>query len=170
MNKKSLVKVNARSTLKLSEPKAKLKNKKERQYKVYLSNPCQANKTLYAQKKQIYEKTLLEKKNDFSTSLFDKYKGDIKKTWSMVNRLLGKTKSKFCQVLKINGVLETDPKKLSNEFNKYFANIAESIKSQLPRSEKHFRDYLPLPSHSTRRSIYFWPTDIYEVKEIIMSS
>ena len=51
---------------------AKLKNKKERQYKVYLSNPCQTNKTLYTQKKQIYEKKLLEKKNEFSTGCSNK--------------------------------------------------------------------------------------------------
>ena len=88
----------------------------------------------------MYERELLEKKNKFSTILFEKYKGDIKKTWSMVNRLLGKSKSKVCQSLEINNTLETDPAILADEFNKYFANIAERIKSNLPQPRKNFRD------------------------------
>lgn len=146
----------------------KLKNKKERLYKDFLFNRTTANKRAHDKQKYIYEKKLMDKKNEFKTSLFLKYKGDIRKTWSLVNRLLGKSKARVCQSLKIDDSLVTDPKTLSNEFNKYFSKIAETMKANLPPARKNYRQYLP-PS-STRRSIYFWPTDPNEVKEIIMSS
>ena len=73
-----------------------------------------------------------------------------------------------CQSLRINGVLESDPIKLANEFNLYFESIAERIKSKMPHVRRHYRSYLP--RHSTRRSVYFWPTGPLEVKDTVLLS
>ena len=70
--------------------------------------------------------------------------------------------------LKINNVLENDPKILVEEFNTYFAKIAENIKAEIPQSRKKYRSYLP--RHSTQNSVYFWPTDPLNVKENTLSS
>ena len=82
-----------------------------------------------------------------------KYKGDIRKTWSLVNGLIGKSKTQICQSLLINGSKVTDQKVLADEFNKYFSSIAEKMKEKLPQSRINYRSYLP-PS-PTRSSIYF---------------
>ena len=94
-----------------------LKNKKERSYKSYLRNPNRYTKSASDLNKCIYEKRLMEKKNEFRTTLFQKHRGDIKKTWSMVNHLLGKSRGQVCQSLKLNDVLQSNPKTLANEFN-----------------------------------------------------
>ena len=146
----------------------KLKNKRERLYKVFLSTRDAQSKHAYDYQNQIYVNKLLEKKNEFSTSLFEKYKGNIKATWSMINRLLGKSKQQICQSLKIKNTLETDPKILVEEFNRYFSNIAETIKAKLPQPRKNYRSYLP--RYPSMRSVYFWPTDPQEVKDLTMSS
>ena len=146
----------------------KMKRKKEHLYRSFLANRDTRSKSAYDHQNQSYEKKLLEKKNIFLTSFFEKYKSNIKATWSMINRLLGKSKSQVCQSLKIRNTLETDPKILAKEFNQYFANVAENIKAELPQSRKNYRSYLP--RQSTLRSVYFWPTDPNEVKQITLSS
>ena len=147
---------------------AALKIKKNDPTKSTYSTLTELQKSASDLSKCIYKKKLMEKKNEFRTTLFQKYKGDIKKTWTMVNHLLGKSRGQICQSLKLNNVLESDPKILANEFNSYFESIAERMKSNMPLVRRHYRSYLP--RHSTRRSVYFWPTGPLEVKEIILSS
>ena len=147
---------------------AALKIKKNDPTKSTYSTLTELQKSASDLSKCIYKKKLMEKKNEFRTTLFQKHKGDIKKTWFMVNHLLGKSRGQVCQSLKLNDLLELNPKTLANEFNAYFENIADRIKSNMPLVRRHYRSYLP--RQSTMRSVYFWPTEPLEVKDITLLS
>ena len=60
----------------------------------------------------------------------------------------------------------TNPYDIVNNFNNYFASIAETTKRSIKYSHKHFSDYLSNESSST---IFLQPTDKEEVANIISS-
>jgi hypothetical protein len=81
-------------------------------------------------------------------SLFEKYKDDVKKTWSAINGILNRSKKKrdFPKHFLIHGQYASDPKFISNEFNKFFVNIGSSLSDSLivPQN-RSFEEYLTTP-------------------------
>ena len=51
--------------------------------------------------------------------------------------------------LKMANVVESDPTKIADEFNRYFTNIAPKIWQDIPRSRKSFRDYMGRPNQNS---------------------
>ena len=41
-----------------------------------------------------------------------------------------------------NEINVSDPKKIAELFNKYFANVGANIDGKIPKPLKHFRDYM----------------------------
>ena len=62
--------------------------------------------------------------------------------------------------------MTSDKKLIAESFNKYFTEIAEKIKKNLPSTKRSYREYL---DESCRNSFFFTPTTPDEVKNIIMS-
>ena len=57
---------------------------------------------------------------------FKLYKGDIKKTWLIVNKALSKKQtSDLSQIFTIGNKLTSNSNEIANEFNKYFINIGK---------------------------------------------
>ena len=68
-----------------------------------------------AAKKEYYQKHLLEVKNN------------VKKTWKVINTVLGRTKTKNLFKLSIDGKEVSDKKEIATKFNSYFfTSIKES--------------------------------------------
>ena len=80
---------------------------------------------------------------------FDKAKGDMKKTWQLINDLRGKHKEKPKPSFIINSELIKNRRIIATEFNTYFTSIAsklnnDAIQSGIPISEiPDFSSYLP---------------------------
>ena len=73
----------------------------------------------------------MAKKNYFHRT-FNLYKGDIKKTWLIINKTLSNKKtSDLSQSFRIGNKLISDPNEIANEFNKYFINIGKQISNQI---------------------------------------
>lgn len=66
--------------------------------------------------------------------------------------------------LKIGNVVESDPTKLADEFNRYFTSIAQKIRQDIPHSRKNFRDYMVNPNQN---SFFFSPISPDEIVDII---
>ena len=54
-------------------------------------------------------------------------KGNMKKTWDFINEIQGKAKESIKASFVINGQLVEDKRKISNEFNNFFASVAKKL-------------------------------------------
>ena len=72
--------------------------------------------------RNVYNKLKKTAKQEHYKNLFQKHKYDIKKTWRVINSLIGRTndKSTISNTFKINNKTVTDDQKISNEFCNFF--------------------------------------------------
>ena len=81
---------------------------------------------------------------------FDKFKSDMKKTWSVINEVVNKDNSRknFPEHFKINGLHVSNKQVIANKFNEYFIEIGPKLAETTAQvDDKSFLDYLvkPLP-------------------------
>ena len=116
----------------------------------------------------------LAKKN-FYTKKFSSVQGDLKKTWGLINELRGKVKQNIKASFIINGELVEDRRKISNEFNSFFASVAKKLNEKLNvktcsstlnagNSNDNFRSYM---NKRVQTSIFLRPTSPSELIEIV---
>ena len=106
-------------------------------------------------------------KKQYYNSCFDKYKNNIKQTWSTINNILNKNnkKHKFPDLFNINGTLTNNKKDIVNSFNRYFCNIGPKLESAIIiDSNKSYNHYLKNPTTAT---FHFEPTNSTTVTKII---
>lgn len=83
-------------------------------------------------KLKTYYKSLIEQtKKDYFSDKITNSKNIMKDTWGIVNGDLGRIRGTHHNIsLQINGKLETDPLEVSNQFNRFFKNVPESLGSK----------------------------------------
>jgi len=93
-------------------------------------------KAIQVAKKQYYEKQ------------FNRFKNDIKHTWTTIKDILNKTcdKKKNPDAFNINNRIVNDSQEVADEFNKFFIGIGPRLASEIPPVDnEHFSDYLKNP-------------------------
>lgn len=82
-------------------------------------------------------------KKDYYNTKFAEFKNDIKKSWKLVNELIGKTNNKKEVIEKIqsNGKTIFEPNEISNTFNKYYSNVGPNLANKLENSNKTYKQY-----------------------------
>ena len=82
-------------------------------------------------------------KKDYYHSYFEDNVGKAKATWNGINTLLSRKKN-FAQAAKliIGEVVITDPRELSNAFNRHFTEIGPSLASQINPPRVSFREFV----------------------------
>ena len=55
--------------------------------------------------------------------------------------------SPISKIMDRNGEISSEPTKISNIFNEYFVNVANSITENIPKSQKSAVDYLKAGLH-----------------------
>ena len=124
-------------------------------------------KTNYDNYSKIINKLIKSSKKKYYDHEFEKYKNDIKKTWSTLNSVLRRNKkiNEFpSYVLSHNNCKVTDKKEIANELNNYFSTIGEKLSRDIPQNSKNFEDYL---KESILTSFSFRLVDTPEVVKII---
>ena len=93
---------------------------------------------------RIINKLIKTAKMDFYDNEFEKYKSDMKKTWSTINSILGRNKksNQFPNHIFSNGNKIDDKRKIANELNDYFSNIGDKLSTKIPKKSKSFEAYL----------------------------
>ena len=97
----------------------------------------------------------------------DKYKNNIKQTWSTINNILNKnnTKHKLPYLFIMNRWWTNNKKDIVNSFNRYFLNIGPELESAIIiDSNKFCNHYLKNPTTAT---FHFEPTNSTTVTKII---
>ena len=94
----------------------------------------------------ILRQSIKEAKHIYFVRTFERFKYDIKQTWSTINETLHRKKKKSLpSVFSHNGKLLPDSVEIANSFNQYFIDIGPSLANRID-SNRHFRDYLRTPS------------------------
>ena len=97
------------------------------------------------------------------------YKNDIKKTWKILNEVIGKhnDKSNISEIFKSGNDTISDTIKISNQFCKYFSEIGSKFASQIPVPRNQYNHYLK--DTNNHNSLFMIPTDAVEIYRVIMS-
>ena len=64
-------------------------------------------------------------KKSYYSKRFENVQGDLKKMWTLMNKVRGKVKQNIKASFIINGEVIEDRKLISNDFNKFFASTAK---------------------------------------------
>lgn len=94
---------------------------------------------------RILKQNIRNAKKMYYHQTLDKYKSDIKKTWSTIKEILNKSPKRdpFPNSFIINGNAVNDQSIIANEFNKYFTNIGPNLASQIKSTiGNSHKDYL----------------------------
>ena len=102
----------------------KLRKKRQRIYNRFKKDRSSENENAYKKINSRYEKLVITKKKRYLQEQFLKHKFDIRKTWGVMNDLLGRAKkANRIHSVNVDGKLETDNTKIANGFNKFFSSI-----------------------------------------------
>ena len=80
----------------------------------------------YKSYRRYLKKVIKLAKRNYYSKRFENVQGDLKKTWSLITDLRGKTKRNIKASFVINGELVEDRRQISNEFNQFFASAAKN--------------------------------------------
>ena len=93
----------------------------------------------------ILRKNIRAAKKLHYSKLFDKYKNDIRNTWSTINKILGKNNNskKYNECININGEQVKDKNIIAQHFNDYFINIGKNLTENIIIPDTgQFKDYM----------------------------
>ena len=102
-------------------------------------------KTNFKTYKKLVKQIIIKAKQMYYHTIFDKYKNNIKGTWSTIKSLLNRVrvKSEFPEYFMIENKLVSDKSTLSNKFNEFYTNIGPNLAKEINiASSKSFRSYL----------------------------
>lgn len=117
---------------------------------------------------KIFKKSIKDAKALYYHKKFYQFREDPKKTWKTINSVLNRNKSKESSIeqLSINGRKIDSPKLIAEALNNYFVNVGKQTSSNIPPTNKSFRDYLP--NHNVP-DFEFRTVTSTEIEEIINS-
>ena len=83
-------------------------------------------------------------KQIYYQELFEKYKGDIKNTWKLLNSLIGRTKDKssITSSFNCNGKIVNHPTDIANGFCDYFTNLGPQLANSIKAPQNDYDQYL----------------------------
>ena len=105
-------------------------------------------------------------KSKYYKTFFSEHKTNSKQIWEAVRYLINvKTKlNKQITSLNINNQIETNPKTISDAFNKFFSTIAKDIDNKIIPTNKTHKDYLNV---SIVNSFFLTPVNHKELESLI---
>ena len=112
----------------------------------------------------ILRQSIKEAKQIYYLRSFEKFKHDIKQTWSIIDETLHrKGKNSLPSVFSHNGRILKEPVEIVNAFNRYFIDIGPSLANQI-HTHHNYKEYLRTPS---KNQIALQPIEEYKVIQVI---
>ena len=102
--------------------------------------------------KSILQKSIRLAKMNYFGSQFEKYRGDVKRTWAAVNEILNRNKksTEFPKYFLINGSKITNAKLIADNFNAFFANVGPNLSKNIKLScNKSIQHFLTMPVNTS---------------------
>ena len=96
---------------------------------------------------KILKKLIVIAKKGYYNKTFNKLRNNMKKTWGVISKILGKSGSKgSIDHIIINNNSITDKKEIVKHYNAYFSRIASQMASDIPKPDNgSFKSYLNNP-------------------------
>ena len=143
--------------------------------KTQTKNNMNGNNDLYNRFKsyrKYLKKVIKLAKKSFYAKKFNSVQGDLKKTWALINELRGKVKQNIKASFVINGQIVEDRRKISNEFNNFFASVAKTLNTKTRSSTLNadtqnitFASFFK--NKRVKNSIFLSETSPEEIEEIV---
>lgn len=110
--------------------------------------------------------TIRERKNSYYSGKFDRSRGNLKRTWDVVNELSGRTNTgnRIDSVFSAHGELLLSSSSIADEFNRYFLDVPRGIASQIEAPSDPY-----VIESSIAESLFLSPTSAMEVYRVIFS-
>ena len=97
----------------------------------------------------IIKKLLRNAKFSYYNNMFLKYKNDSRKSWSLINTLIGNSSSKknITNIFTVNGIDVSNESVIADNFNSFFSDIGRRQADSIPSfPDNHFAKYLHSPA------------------------
>ena len=139
---------------------------KQKLYKKKLHCPNDTNISKYKNYTTLHNKLKRQAKIQYYSNILNQYKNDIKQTWNILHSIINKSKQekKLPSSFLINDNLESDSKKIADEFNQYFASIGKITSDTVPSCNSSFERHI-----DTRNQCSFFMNPI-DPNDIILAS
>ena len=144
--------------------------RKQDLYHLSITTPTVENRSAYKKLNKFCEKHKKIAQKKYYKKYFENYKDCSKKQWNMINELLNRNSKKSCPIKlrDSKGNLISSSSDVAENFNKYFAGIAATIKTEIAARMTFdpggFQKFLCNPCQN---SIYLRSVEASEVHEII---
>ena len=122
----------------------KCSKRKQSLYNKFLKNKTSVNENIYKEYKCFYQRLLIVSKKNYYANKLNLYKGNLKKTWSIINDITGRTKrtEALPNCINVNNELFRNSKNICKEFNKYFVNVGSNLASKIISPDVSYESYL----------------------------
>jgi len=122
----------------------KSRKKKEQLFSRKLKNPTNFNIEKFKIFNNLYVLICRKSRISYYRDRFDYFSKDIKKTWGVINEVLGREKNResLPDYFISKGHILSGSFDIAQGFNNFFSNIGPELASQIPLSGKNFSDYL----------------------------
>ena len=107
-------------------------------------------------------------KTNHYSHYFSMHATNMLKVWNGIKEIIGSNSSKSNSSfsVRINNNVTSDPTTVANGFNDFFTSIADTVRSKIGPTNRHFSHYLSTPN---RNSIFLDPVNPTEVLKTINS-
>ena len=147
-----------------------LQKEKWTAYLRFLRNNNPESQLAYHKIRNHYERVIETKKSQYFQKLFSSCQNDLKRTWSVINDIIGKKTSTSPNCLKHNDKLITDPIEIAELFNDHFSSIASKLRAKLNSPPNPMNLNFKSNSSKISSSFFFMLTTAYEVKKMISTT
>ena len=144
--------------------------KRDKLYRQSLGRiPDSVEKQKYLRYRNVYNSVKRQAKQSYYANLLQKYGGNVRKTWTVLNELIGRSKHKcaISDIFMIDGSKVEDKARISDEFCKYFSTVGETCANNIPNANKPYTHYMQ--GDSNMNSMFVRPTDKLEILKIIQN-
>ena len=139
-----------------------MSKRKTKLYRRKQNNPTQSNIDEYNTLNNYFNKHKRYCKSQYMEKLLIENKNNIKRTWAILNEVMGRrtSKSKQCEKISDNDVLITDKSVIAEKFNEHFSNIGTRIASNITKPN---HDYFKTMPNRVKSSMFLEPVMPHEI-------
>ena len=137
---------------------------KNKLYVKAMRHPTKDNMQYYKQYKNNLNMLLKTAERQYYDKILHDNRSNLKKSWKIIKEVIKNSKNNTTSKIKIGENYTTDPSKISNGFNNFFANIGKNLASKIPRSSIDPLQYL---ENFNANSIALYNTNNEEVSNIV---
>ena len=123
------------------------RKKKQKLYCKKTRKPTVDNIKTFKNYNSIYTRTIRKAREQYYNDTFQSLSNDCKKTWQTINGILGRKKdtNDIPETFISNGKILSGSYEIAEGFNNFFAEIGPKLAKNIPKSKKHFSEYLSDP-------------------------